>query len=186
MEAKKLSRTVNMTLAVFIAAITVIFAFSMQFIYAFETLFILFIILLYSHFEKQKKIYIDNYIKILVTLDIFAHIYIGELLNIYDNSFVFDKCLHLFGTFGFTLLAYALLRNTVYNGIGSKMFKFILIASVGITIGTLFEMVEFTCDTFLGTYSQKGLLDTDLDMLFNIIGSSLAALFMNYRGETIE
>ncbi len=103
-------------------------------------------------------------------------------MNVYNTSPVFDKALHFYGTFSFSLLIYSLIRETVLkSSTGSKLFIFILITALGTSLGTFFEIIEFTVDNLFDAHGQKGLVDTNLDMLSNIIGSLTAAAFTTMR-----
>jgi uncharacterized membrane protein YjdF len=57
-----------------------------------------------------------------------------------------------------------------------KLYAAIFVFSVGITIGAIFEIIEFTFDKAKHTKMQKGLKDTDLDLIFDVIGSVAAAI----------
>jgi len=48
---------------------------------------------------------------------------------------------------------------------------------LGITLGTLFEIVEFAFDYFSkSSKNQHGLADTDVDMIFNVFGAVIAGI----------
>ncbi len=106
------------------------------------------------------------------------HSYFGTYLNLYHKSETFDLLLHLFGTYSFTLFYYSLLNHFSPKPNSINIREIILIISLGIAIGTVFELFEFLYDLFNkpSSHSQLGLVDTNLDLIFNIIGAFLASL----------
>lgn len=112
----------------------------------------------------------------MVITTILVHLYMGQLLNYYLKTHWFDNSLHLFGSFSFSLLFYNILSN-IYEKIESKYFRVICIASIGITLGVMFEILEFALDILTGSKNQDSLWDTNLDLIFNSVGAILAGLF---------
>ncbi len=111
------------------------------------------------------------------------HLLFGQYYDLYKTSSVFDKALHLFGAFGISLFLYELLISLIYpvSISDSILLIFILIVSIGVTIGTLFEIMEFILDKIFDTNNQKGLKDTNLDLIFNVLGATIAAYRMSKR-----
>lgn len=181
MNHKALSRLLNTIFFIVQLLLISVFMLKAEYMHVFQSLIILAVFLLLIYFEKRFNLHIENYIRGLIILALISHSFIGEYLKVYDTSFVFDKTLHFFGTFSYTLLVYSILVKTIYTKPNSNLFSFILIASLGISLGTVFEIIEFTGDTFFHSYCQKGLLDTNLDMLFNIFGSCLAGILLSNR-----
>ncbi|MBE6033778.1 MAG: hypothetical protein E7222_03650 [Clostridiales bacterium] len=57
------------------------------------------------------------------------------------------------------------------------VYTFLLVTTLGITIGVLFEIAEFIHDSFSKKMKcQHGLADTDFDLIFNVFGSAIAGL----------
>jgi hypothetical protein len=109
----------------------------------------------------------------------------GEALGVYDSFAMFDDLVH------FTLpmltapvLYIALARLEVvpdprdethvqhYTGI------FVVTAALGVTIGALWELVEWAADTWFGTQLQLGNTDTVGDVLSDSIGSLVGAALL--------
>lgn len=122
-------------------------------------------------------IVIPYYIWILVIVSIFAHTFMGYYLDFYNRSrTVFDRILHAFGTFTSSLFFYTFLANITEAG-GSKLFRAVFVAALGIAIGSIFENLEFMVDKKQHTKTQRGLKDTNTDMVANLIGGIVAAVF---------
>lgn len=103
----------------------------------------------------------------------------GQYLRMYFRSNTFDRYLHAFGTFSFSLLFFYLLDHFVTMG-GSSLFLAVFTFLLGNTLGVIFELLEFSHDQTAKSpsKSQHGLKDTNTDMLFNLFGAILAAGFV--------
>ena len=124
------------------------------------------------------RITIPSYILLLSMLTILGACFLGHYLGGYTKSRTFDRYLHAFGSFSFSLLTYCTLNNFINTG-SSKLFQSVFIFCVGNTLGVFFELMEMCHDISKKEEpkTQKGLRDTGMDMIFNLIGSSLAAIF---------
>ena len=132
-----------------------------------------FLLILYIY-----KINVPKYMIILFLLTITINTFFGRYLNLYNKSKKFDRYLHAFGSFSFTILAYTILIDIFNEDIESKLFSSIIIFSIGMTLGTIFEISEFLSDKLKKTRHQHGLTDTDTDMIYNLIGSVIAAVYL--------
>ncbi|MCX7615287.1 MAG: hypothetical protein N2Z65_05995 [Clostridiales bacterium] len=128
------------------------------------------------YLKIRSIIHVPYFIMLLPLIASFLHSFVGDHLNLYNRSKTFDKYLHAFGTFSISLFTYFIIGNITDPG-GSKLFRALFIFFLGTGIGSIFEVFEFTMDSLHKTFMQKGLKDTDMDMVFNIIGSAAAAIF---------
>lgn len=133
--------------------------------------------LLFIYFENKKGFKIENYIKALVITTGILHNFFGQYLNLYRTTIWFDKGLHIFGTFSFALLCYSVLNLSIEFFSKYKLFTFIVIMSLGITVGAILENFEFFLDVIFKTNNQHGNVDTNLDLIFNTVGGILAGIF---------
>lgn len=132
--------------------------------------------MIYTFIEIKYNFFMNNYVRIAVMTAISSDSFFGYYLAYYVTSFVYDKIQHIFGTYAFALFAYVLLVNLLKYPM-SKVVKFVFVASLGLSIGALYEIAEFLVDTFSNPIipGQPSLLDTDLDMICDTIGALLAA-----------
>lgn len=158
------------------ATLAVVFILSKQMAYLAESIAIYSGYLLYVYLEKKEKIFIKWYIVILALINAIIHSYLGHFVGLYDVSKYFDKLLHVYGIFSFSLVAYSIIIGSFGIKLNSSLWVFIVVSLSGITIGTLFEIAEFILDITLKTQSQKGLLDTNLDLICDVVGALLAGL----------
>jgi len=132
------------------------------------------LLILYEYFSNLN---IPNFIITCSLITIIGHSFIGTLLDIYHSSKFYDRYLHLFGCFSFSLLIYSVLNEVITQAIESKIYVFLFIMTLGITIGAFFEIAEFIHDNLSKQEKyQHGLIDTNFDIIFNIVGSFLAAI----------
>ncbi len=134
-------------------------------------LYLFFLLMLYLC-----NISIPYIVLIFYLITIFAHTFIGFYLDLYNRSKTFDRYLHGFGTFSTALLSYLTLSKFTSPG-GSALFQAIFVASLGIALSMVYEVIEFLHDTKSKKKMQRGLRDTDFDMIANIIGGIAAAVF---------
>lgn len=117
-------------------------------------------------------------IMLLATISLFLDAYVGYYLNYYSKSKVVDRYLHAYGTFALALLFYMIIILLVEEG-GSKLFRALFVLFLGNALGAIHETTEFMTDTKRTsrqqTKMQKGLQDTNFDIIFNILGSVAAA-----------
>ena len=137
---------------------------------------------IYIFLEGRYGFHMNTYVKAILLLTLFFDGFFGCYLDLYTTSSIFDKILHAFGTYAFSLFAYLLVVQLLKNPVNSA-FKFILVVSLGMTLGTFYEILEFLTDTFSHPthISQPSLLDTDLDLIGDTIGANLAAIHAIYK-----
>ena len=137
------------------------------------TAFIL--LFLYILSELIFDIGVPKLILLSVMASVFIQTFFGYYLDLFMRSKVFDRYLHAFGTFSFALFFYSLLNIMLSPSISPRIFISIFVFTLGMTVGAAFEIIEFVMDKIKHTKMQKNLKDTDFDMIFDSIGSLLAA-----------
>ena len=132
---------------------------------------------LYSYLENRYELSMNTYVRVIIILTLLFDGFFGCYLDLYTTSSIFDKLLHVFGTYSFSLLAYVLVVQLLKHPVHS-LFKFILVVSLGVSLGGFYEILEFLTDTISHPVpiSQPSLLDTDLDLIADVIGANLAAV----------
>lgn len=136
----------------------------------------------YTFLEARYGLYMNAYVRAMVIISILADSFFGSYLDLYTTSFIFDKILHVFGSYSFSLFAYILAIQLLNHSV-NRSFKFVLIVSLGLSIGAFYEILEFLTDTFShpNPISQPSLLDTDLDLIGDLIGAIIAATHGTFR-----
>jgi hypothetical protein len=104
------------------------------------------------------------------------HSYFGYDRKWYDKSKKFDRIAHVIGSFSSALFFYYFFSHFFLYG-GSKAFRAFYVLLIGISIGVIYELTEFVSDLKHSKKMQRGLRDTDIDMVSDLIGSFGAAVF---------
>lgn len=141
-------------------------------------------------FRTKMDIEIPAEFHITAVVFVFAALYLGEIQNFYSKFWWWDIALHssaglLMGIVGF-LLVYLLNESKRVELHMSPVFTSIFAFSFAVTIGTLWEIFEFTMDQLFSLNMQKpmmgdpsGLTDTMWDMIVNAMGAFIIS-FMGW------
>ncbi len=144
--------------------------------------------------SRRFKFDVPNAMYILYILFLYCAIFLGEVRNFYYEIPHWDTILHGFssvmtGLFGFMVVA--ILNESRKATIQlSPIFVALFAFCFSVTIGTLWEIYEFTFDGMLGMNMQKSLLedgsaligrhalsDTMEDIIVDGIGALIASVF---------
>ncbi len=117
----------------------------------------------------------------VIVVFIYASLFLGEVGGYYDRFWWWDTVLH--GGVGFAmafagfLYLFILYKNRLLN---LSPWLFALFSfSFSMALGAMWEIFEFSMDTFLGMNMQRtetGVVDTMLDLIVNAIGAFIASL----------
>lgn len=115
---------------------------------------------------------------LLAMAALFCHTYVGYYLRLYEKSRVFDRYNHAYASFAYALLGYSVLAS-IFGVVQPKILAAVLVFTLGVTLGVFVEIFEFMSDLRVktGIKMQKGLRDTDFDLIFDVMGSFIAAVF---------
>ncbi len=112
----------------------------------------------------------------------------GYLLDLYARFWWFDRILHACTIFAVTLwLALFVCRRVLQGGRGHDALLVLVIASVGLAIGALWEVAEWGFDRIAPGDVIKGKHDTIVGIVmdtFGALGAGLAGLKFLQSGET--
>lgn len=146
-----------------------------------QSIILYFSVILFLFFKNKYSLSIPDYSLLLIIISILGHIFIGKFLNYYNKSKHFDRFLHALGCFSFSIFSYCLILSFINPAVNSRLLAGIFTFTIGTTYGLIFEIIEFISDQSNKKKnkqkSQRGLLDTNFDMVFDLFGSLLAAFF---------
>lgn len=134
------------------------------------------IFILYVIAELIFDIGVPYLIRILAIAALFIHTVFGYFKDRYTRSKVFDRYMHAFGTFAYSLFIYELLFCLLQPSISPRIYETLFVFVLGIALGTLFEICEFIIDQNTPVKTQRDLKDTDVDLICDVIGSLVAAI----------
>lgn len=165
--------------------------------------------------ERRFKVFIPNYITIVLYFLLFFHFVLGEVYRAYDHLLLFDKILH---TTSGVIIAFASFSVvSILNNMFKSKFKlspfFVVLFTFCFTMTSeyLWEIVEYTVDTLTNANMQRwqdsiigeipkatatgefiissargsGLNDTMGDMIVNVLGA-LGVCIYAYIGMKIK
>jgi len=125
--------------------------------------------------EKFSKIKIEKYIKLIYYFFLLISFILGGLFKLYYSTQFFDLIVHfLFGFFLTIILSKKIKINCFKN--------IFLIFMIVLSLGFLWECLEFVGDIFIGTDHQEkisGAADTMTDLLISILGACIYMLLNN-------
>lgn len=154
---------------------------SEQYHYIANSVAFLFFYLIVLFFERKNYIRISEMVKVLLMFIMILHVAFGQYFGLYVSNPFFDKGLHFIGTFTVALFLYQGLISYINIRVSSKILAIFLISSLGISGGVLLELFEFVLDILFNSNNQKDLFDTNVDMLFNVIGGVVAGVIQVSR-----
>lgn len=126
--------------------------------------------------RRHYHIYLPFALEFGIVAFIFLSFFIGGIQRYYDTLPVWDKLVHfesglILSVAGFVVVY---ILNKSDRGLElSPLFIAIFAAVFSIALGSLWEIGEFTIDSFTGTTWQDGLTDTMLDLIADSIGAAL-------------
>ncbi|MHB1314310.1 MAG: hypothetical protein ACYCX2_02345 [Christensenellales bacterium] len=111
----------------------------------------------------------------------FIHTFFGYSLNLYERTKAFDHITHAIGCFAYSLLAYCTLAS-ILGSIENRGLSAIFVFAIGMSLGVFIEIAEYLYDTKRRSFimMQKGLKDTDVDLMFDTLGSALAGVYVYF------
>lgn len=142
--------------------------------------------------QKNLKIILPLEFELIMVLFIFSALYLGEVQSYYVTFWWWDLLLHtssgfILGFIGFVLIYVMNSQENIPLKL-SPLFVGVFSFLFSVSLGTIWEIFEFSADIFLQTNMQKsGLMDTMGDMIVNLLGafvmSFLGALYI-WKGRT--
>ncbi|MFP4403657.1 MAG: hypothetical protein ACLFPJ_04870 [Candidatus Woesearchaeota archaeon] len=136
--------------------------------------------------EKNFKIYLPIEFQFIMSLFIYASIFLGETKDYYFRYWWWDLMLHTFSGFVLGFIGFLFLYTLVYeNKLKAKPIIIVFFSfCFALAMGGLWEIFEFSMDTLFGFNMQKsmfadpsGLTDTMFDLIVDAIGALVASFF---------
>jgi VanZ family protein len=109
----------------------------------------------------------------------------GYAFNLYNRILWFDNAMHFYTPLILTLALALYLYDTELGNIREHRFLLTLATTTGvIALGSLWEIAEWVYDLFIPGDAIRGINDTMLDLLLNVLGAALAGIIIvrMYRG----
>ncbi len=183
----RIHRILVRTLLFFMVIEWVLLLLDGQWLQTFLVTLIIFILFIPILFKNKLSIELPAEFHIAGVIFAFAGIYLGEIHRFYDHFWWWDIALHttagfLLGIVGFLLVYFLNESRRVEMKMTSGFIAFFAF-TFSVSIGTFWEIFEFSMDQFFGTNMQKpmlgdpsGLTDTMWDMIVNAIGALIVSI----------
>ncbi|AWK52092.1 hypothetical protein DIC82_14210 [Clostridium beijerinckii] len=140
-----------------------------------------------THIANKKKIVLPSSFEFISLLFILLALYFGEIMKVYTTFWWWDLFLHgMFGSYaviiGLHLIQGIIVKEKNITEQRFTIFTLIFSFCFSITLGTLWEMVEFLADYFLkADMVNGGLEDTATDLLIKIFCAFITSIIWYYR-----
>jgi hypothetical protein len=127
--------------------------------------------------QRNYSITLPFELDLLITLSIFLHTFLGEGLEFYSKYWPWDNILHMFGSGVSAILAFVIVYSMHYTRKVRLTLPLIwfFTATFAMALGGMWEIVEFGVDNIFDKNAQKGLDDTMVDMIYDLLGGITAA-----------
>lgn len=153
--------------------------FSQNWVLTFSTTIILLLMFSPQFIEKRFSINLPIEFELVITLFIYATLFLGEIKQYYTIYWWWDLLLHtasaiIFAFIGF-MIVYILYNQRKLRT--SSAFIAIFSFCFAMAIGAVWEIFEFTIDQTFGLNMQKsGLIDTMTDLIVDATGALIIAI----------
>jgi hypothetical protein len=120
--------------------------------FLFITVLSIFLCLIPYFFQKKYRIYLPSEIQLSIVAFIYAGVFLGEVRNFYVKYWWWDSLLHTFSGFAMGLIIFGIMF-VLYKTEKirtSPIFIAIIIFSISITMGVVWELYEYTYDNTTG------------------------------------
>ncbi|HSH18340.1 MAG TPA: hypothetical protein VK978_03075 [Candidatus Saccharimonadales bacterium] len=131
---------------------------------------------------SQVKVQLPLQFQFVITLFLYATIFLGEVGDYYERYWWWDVVLHAGSAFAFGFVGFLslYLLYSRHKLAASPFIVCVFAFSFGLAIGTIWEIFEFAMDQLFGLNMQKsGLRDTMWDLIVDAIGAGTAS-FIGY------
>lgn len=138
--------------------------------------------------KRKWNLHLPWVLNLLIVISLYLHAE-GRLLSFYTLFYpYYDKIAHFVGSATIALLGFAttiiLDKFTEIKLNKVSIISFIIIFTMA--IGGAWEILEFTSDVILKTNHQPSLLDTMLDLIFDLIGGIFIALITHINYDSMK
>lgn len=161
---------------------------------AFQSLLMLLCTYVPGFIERTGKVSVPNVMSVVFICFCLAHFVIGEIGELYVKSKIFDSILHTLSGSMIAILGFSIIRLLNDSDKSdlklSPLFVSIFVVCFSVSIGVLWEIVEFAADAVTGSNMQRyshsvtrepflgkaALFDTMKDLILDMIGAIVVAV----------
>ena len=128
--------------------------------------------------ERRLRVPLPVELTLITCVFLFASFVLGEISDFYEKIWWWDLALHgisalTIGLIGFLGIYVFYMTHKIEVAAG---WIATITFAIAVSLGTIWEMFEFSMDWYFGFNMQKsGLVDTMTDLLINAVGAAVAA-----------
>lgn len=130
--------------------------------------------------ERRWKVNIPAVFQLSFVGFIFASLFSGEVLDVYNHVWWWDNLLHFLSSLfvGFWIMMWlTILSKRTRELKMPHWFSALFVMSTALMVTIMWEIAEFASDELLGTFSQGAdLLDTMMDLVYESISAAMIAM----------
>ncbi|HLB58608.1 MAG TPA: hypothetical protein VJL87_00800 [Bdellovibrionota bacterium] len=128
--------------------------------------------------KRTYRISLPWEVDFLITLALFLHVVLGEVLKFYDLYPFWDKFMHILGTATIGILGFMAVYALHFTGKIDLSLSFICLFTIifSMAVGSLWEIGEFIIDQILGRNTQYSLYNTMWDLINNTISGAIVGV----------
>lgn len=136
----------------------------------------------FLYIQYLLKLQVNPFAILFLLMTLVGNHTIGNGFDLYNRSRHYDRYLHAVGSFSSALFFYSFLsqifKHFSFQLRTPKIYTAIFITAIGISVGCIVEIVEFMLDLKNQKHikHQRGLKDTNYDLISNVIGAVLAGV----------
>ncbi len=176
--SERIQTWLSIVLQLALASVLVAALFEQQYNVVFMASLVLMLTFLPALVEQQLGVHLPIEFTLVNCLILYASFALGEISNFYQKFWWWDIMLHSFSALVMGLIGFLF----VYVFYSTRRIQippiYVAVTSFGfaVTLGTLWEIFEFTMDWSFGINMQKsGLIDTMTDLMVDAVGGLTAA-----------
>lgn len=175
----RIELTIALVLQIGIFIVTASALYQGQWLGAFSGAIVLLLTFAPAMIEHRMNLTLPVEFTLVTSIILYASFALGEARDFYEKIWWWDLALHglsalTMGMIGFLCIYVFYMTHRINVAAG---WIATITFSLAVCVGTLWEVIEFLADQYLGLNMQKsGLVDTMTDLMINATGAGLAAL----------
>lgn len=134
-------------------------------------------------FERVTHIRLPAQLQFIYVVFIMASLFVGTYLGFYVILTFWDKIIH------FSSGVLGAVYSVIFLHLMAKKYHFtlpislraVIVSTVGATVALLWEIIEFSNDTFFGSHMQLSNADTMTDLINGFAGAVLVVLVLAWQ-----
>jgi hypothetical protein len=132
--------------------------------------------------RRMYNVHTPHTIQAGIVLFMFSTLFLGEVAHFYETYWWWDSVFHGLSGLAMGLIAYIslILAYRKHNVRLAPIFTSVFAICVSVALSAVWEIIEFSIDSFFGTNMQPSAADTMWDLIAGLVGALLSG-WSGYR-----